>query len=65
MASPALTALYNFIAGRKDDRIGFVVFPGEPLTLVPPTLDYGLLMRSVKDVQVVLRPRDLWVGVSQ
>lgn len=42
----------EFIRGRKDDRIGFVVFAGEPLTLVPPTLDYGLLLRSVKDAEI-------------
>ncbi|CAM6055008.1 unnamed protein product [Sphagnum tenellum] len=28
-------------------RIGFVTFSGEPLTMVPPTLDYGLLLQSL------------------
>jgi Ca-activated chloride channel family protein len=37
----------SFIDGRTNDRIGFVIFSGEPLTLAPPTLDYGLLMAQV------------------
>lgn len=41
----------QFIEGRKSDRIGFVIFSGEPLTLAPPTLDYGLLMSQLQTVQ--------------
>ncbi len=37
----------SFIEGRNNDRIGFVIFSGEPLTLAPPTLDYGLLLSQV------------------
>lgn len=37
----------KFIGGRQNDRIGFVMFSGEPLTMAPPTLDYGLLLRSL------------------
>jgi Ca-activated chloride channel homolog len=42
----------NFVKGRQNDRVGFVVFSGEPLTLAPPTLDYGLLIRSIKDAAI-------------
>lgn len=38
----------NFIKRRNDDRIGYLIFSGEALTLVPPTLDYGLILREVQ-----------------
>lgn len=41
----------DFIEGRTNDRIGFVIFSGEPLTLAPPTLDYGLLMQQLRTVE--------------
>jgi Ca-activated chloride channel family protein len=41
----------TFIEGRTNDRIGFVIFSGEPLTLAPPTLDYGLLLSQLNTVQ--------------
>jgi Ca-activated chloride channel family protein len=41
----------TFIENRKNDRIGFVIFSGEPLTLAPPTLDYGLLLAQLQTVQ--------------
>lgn len=37
----------KFIAGRKDDRIGFLMFSGESITLCPPTLDYEVLEQAV------------------
>lgn len=41
----------QFIEGRQTDRIGFVIFSGEPLTLAPPTLDYGLLISQLQTVE--------------
>jgi len=41
----------QFIEGRESDRIGFVIFSGEPLTLAPPTLDYGLLISQLQTVE--------------
>lgn len=41
----------SFIEGRSSDRVGFVIFSGEPLTLAPPTLDYGLLLQQLQTVQ--------------
>lgn len=43
----AKDTMEGFIRGRQNDRIGFVMFSGEPLTMAPPTLDYGLLLRSL------------------
>lgn len=52
----AKETMENFIKGRNNDRIGFVIFSGEPLTLAPPTLDYGLVLKSLRDVETgVLR----------
>lgn len=44
----AKRTIENFIKRRNDDRIGYLVFSGEALTLVPPTLDYGLILREVQ-----------------
>ncbi|MCM2276775.1 MAG: VWA domain-containing protein [Oligoflexia bacterium] len=52
----AQETMENFIKGRQNDRIGFVVFSGEPLTLAPPTLDYGLVLKALRDSKIgVLR----------
>lgn len=40
----------KFIKGRISDRIGLVVFSGESYTRVPPTLDYPVLRKSLKEV---------------
>lgn len=48
----AKETMENFIKGRSNDRIGFVMFSGEPLTLSPPTLDYGLVLRSLRDASI-------------
>jgi len=46
----------KFIGGRQDDRIGFVMFAGEGITLCPPTLDYAILLQSVEQATMgVLR----------
>ena len=41
-----ITALINFVI------LAFVIFSGEPLTLAPPTLDYGLVLRALRDAQL-------------
>ncbi len=48
----AKDTMENFIRGRQNDRIGFVMFSGEPLTMAPPTLDYGLLMRALREARI-------------
>ena len=45
----AKKTLQEFVSRRKDDRIGFLMFSGEPLTMSPPTLDYGLLLKSISE----------------
>jgi Ca-activated chloride channel family protein len=48
----AKDTMENFIKGRQNDRIGFVMFSGEPLTLSPPTLDYGLLLKALRQASI-------------
>lgn len=45
----AKQTMERFIRGRQNDRIGFIVFSGEPFTMAPPTLDYDLVLRGVRD----------------
>jgi Ca-activated chloride channel family protein len=42
----------RFIQKRVSDRIGFIVFSGESYTRVPLTLDYPILLQSVKEVKI-------------
>jgi len=48
----AKETMKSFIRGRQNDRIGFVIFSGEPVTLSPPTLDYGLVLKSLDDARM-------------
>ncbi len=48
----AKDTMERFIKGRNNDRIGFVMFSGEPLTMAPPTLDYGLLLKALHDASI-------------
>lgn len=48
----AKETIKDFIRGRQNDRIGLVVFSGEPFTLAPPTLDYGLVVKALNDVEI-------------
>jgi Ca-activated chloride channel family protein len=42
----------DFIRGRKNDRIGIVVFARRPYTLCPLTLDYGWLTQQLERSQI-------------
>jgi len=42
----------DFIQGRKNDRLGMVVFAGESFTQCPLTLDYGVLITLLDEIQV-------------
>ncbi|MBI3298324.1 MAG: VWA domain-containing protein [Elusimicrobia bacterium] len=46
----AKNAARDFVLGRRSDRIGLVVFAGEPLLACPPTLDYEALLSFLADV---------------
>lgn len=48
----AKETMETFIKGRQNDRIGFIGFSGEALTLAPRTLDYPLVLRSLREVQI-------------
>lgn len=45
----AKEVMESFVKGRSSDRIGFVVFSGEPITMAPLTLDYGLVLRAIRE----------------
>ena len=42
----------DFVAGRRNDRIGVVVFAGEAFTQVPLTLDYGVVTTLLEELEV-------------
>lgn len=47
----AKRTMIQFIQGREVDRIGFVIFSGEAVTLAPPTLDYALLKQGIDSIE--------------
>lgn len=47
----------NFINGRKQDRIGLVIFAGDALSLSPLTTDYALLNTFIDQVDFSLIPK--------
>ncbi|MEE9208578.1 MAG: VWA domain-containing protein [Gemmatimonadota bacterium] len=44
--------LARFAEGRGADRLGLVAFAGEALTVVPGTLDHGVLLQAVGNLEV-------------
>lgn len=56
--------IQSFIDGRKDDRIGFVVFARDGLALSPPTLDYRALKAIVKETEPGLITDGTSIGVG-
>ncbi len=53
----AKETLISFIKQRQSDRIGIVIFAGEAFTLVPPTLDYQLILDRVADITTAASAR--------
>ncbi len=53
----AKDTLINFIKQRQSDRIGVVIFAGEAFTLVPPTLDYQLILDRVAQITTAASAR--------
>ena len=53
----AKDTLNKFVKMRSSDRIGVVIFAGEAFTLVPPTLDYDLIMERVSKITTAARAR--------
>lgn len=56
--------IQGFIDGRKDDRIGLVVFAHDGLALSPPTLDYVALKKIVKDTESGIIADGTSIGVG-
>ncbi len=42
----------SFVEGRRNDRIGLVIFGGEAFTQAPLTLDYNVIFNVMADLQV-------------
>ncbi|MBN2424803.1 MAG: VWA domain-containing protein, partial [Calditrichaceae bacterium] len=42
----------EFVEGRKNDRLGLVIFAGESFTQCPLTLDYGVLITLLDEIKV-------------
>jgi len=42
----------EFVKGRKNDRLGMIVFAGESFTQCPLTLDYGVLLTLLDQIKV-------------
>jgi Ca-activated chloride channel family protein len=53
----AKKTIAEFVQKRNSDRIGLVIFAGEAFTLVPPTLDYQLLLERVGQIQTAQQAR--------
>lgn len=48
----AKEVIQEFVKKRSDDRIGFLMFAGESITLCPPTLDYDMLVAAIDAANV-------------
>ncbi len=53
----AKETIAEFIKVRTTDRIGVVIFAGEAFTLVPPTLDYELILKRVESITTAASAR--------
>lgn len=53
----AKETIKKFIEGRSSDRIGLVIFAGESFTVVPPTLDYQLILQRVDEITTAQQAR--------
>jgi Ca-activated chloride channel family protein len=53
----AKETMRKFVEQRSSDRIGVVIFAGEAFTLVPPTLDYELILKRVSEITTAQQAR--------
>ena len=54
----------DFVAGRRNDRIGLVVFAGQAFTQVPLTLDYGVVRDLMDELEVGMVEDGTAVGMG-
>ncbi len=60
----ARDAVSSFIEGRKNDRIGLVVFAGRGYTRCPLTLDYNVLRELVGRVELATQDEGTAIGMG-
>ena len=60
----AKEAVARFIAGRKNDRIGLVVFAGRGYTRCPLTLDYDILQQLLGQVEMATQDEGTAIGMG-
>ncbi len=53
----AKETITRFVQKRTSDRIGMVIFAGEAFTLVPPTLDYPMLLGQISKITTAASAR--------
>ncbi|MFQ5636824.1 MAG: VWA domain-containing protein [bacterium] len=54
----------DFIKGRNNDRIGMVVFAAKSFTQCPLTLDYGILLNFLKEVEIGMIEDGTAIGMA-
>ena len=60
----AKEAVARFIEGRKNDRIGLVVFAGRGYTRCPVTLDYHVLQELLSNVEMATQDEGTAIGMG-
>lgn len=58
----AKKVIREFIAGRKNDRVGLIVFAGKAYTQCPLTLDYGILLNFLDTIEIAERDPSTAIG---
>ena len=54
----------KFIRGRTNDRLGMVVFAGKSFTQCPLTLDYGILLKFLKEINIGMVEDGTAIGMA-
>jgi Ca-activated chloride channel family protein len=54
----------DFIQGRSNDRIGLVVFAGKSFTQCPLTLDYGILLNFLDQIEIGMIEDGTAIGMA-
>lgn len=54
----------EFIKGRHNDRIGMVVFAGNSFTQCPLTLDYGIVLKFLEEIEIGMVEDGTAIGMA-
>ena len=54
----------DFIGGRTNDRIGMVVFAAKSFTQCPLTLDYGILLNFIEEIEIGMIEDGTAIGMA-